>query len=811
MLRKSAGFTAAAVLTLALGIGANVAIFSLLDAVLLRRLPVRHPEELVLISSLDAESRSVSSFSYPMHRDLRDKNEVFTGLIARGGAQFNLNFRGINEQVSGELVSGNYYDVLGVRPWVGRLFTQQDDLTPGAHPVVVFSYGFWQRRFGGDPAIVGQTVLLNEHPMTVIGIAPPEFYGTSLSRNLDVRVPLMMTPIFNPVPANRLENRQHQWLDLMARLRPGVNRPQAQASLEVLFQQIRASEAQKLPAETSDFDRRRFLAAEIHLEPGAQGALYLQKEVGRPLGLLFAVTGIVLLILCANLVNLSLARLAARSQEVAVRSALGAGARRLAQQWLTESVLLSLFGGIASVAVAVWGKAALVSFIPAASRQNLESPLGWRVFAFLLLVAVITGVLLGLAPAVRAARSAPGNALWGGARTFAAGGGLRLRGGLIALQLMLSLPLLTCAGLFLRSLYRLQSMDTGFQKENVLLASMNPALNGYSQEKIHALYASLLAEVRAVPGVRSAALATISPISGGWDELVISVEGYQQRPGEDMAPNWAAVSPGYFQSLGIPVLAGRDFTEQDGPGAPKVAIINETLARYFFKGANPIGRKIGLDGVPDTEIIGVVRDSKYTSLREAPRRHMYMPVLQEKQLFDLTLAARTAGDPRAAVELVRAATSRVDAHLPLYNITTLESQIDDSLTEDRLVAWLSSLFGMVATLLSAVGLYGVVAFSAQRRTREIGIRIALGAHPGHILGMFLAQMGHVVALGLALGTAATLGMSRVIGSMLFGVRPIEPSIYLLSAALLAAAAGFAAYLPARGATRVNPVIALRHE
>jgi predicted permease len=811
MMRRNPGFTTVSVLTLALGIGANTAIFSLMDAVLLSRLPVRHPEELVLVRSLDADANLNESFSYPMYRDLRDRNTVMAGVIARGGVQMNLNYRGVNERVRAELVSGNYYETLGVRPWIGRLFSQQDDVTPGGHPVAVLSYGFWKQRFGGDPGIIGQTVLLNGQTMTVIGVSPPGFYGTSLSSEDDVRVPLAMTPVFKPLPWNRMESRNHHWLDLMARRKPEVSMAQAQASLEVLYHSILQSEEKTLPADTSEFRRKRFLAYKIVLQPGAQGNESLQREMGRPLLLLFSVTGIVLLILCANLANLSLARAAAREQEVAVRQALGAGRSRLARQWLTESVVLSLAGAAASVLVALWGKSALLSFVPESFRANLESPLGWRVFAFLLLVGVAMGVLLGLAPALRASRSAPGKTLHSDARTFSPRGAFSLRGGLILVQMALSLPLLVGAGLFLTSLLNLEGMDAGFHKENILLASVNPALNGYTQERVHALYSDLLAQVRLQPAVRSAALGTISPISGGWDELSVVVEGYAAHEGEDMSPNWAAVSPGYFQTLGIPLLAGRDFTDRDDHNAPNVAIINETMAHYFFKDQNPIGKKIGLEKVADTEIVGVVKDSKYTNLREHPRRHMYMPVAQQDQLLDLTLAVRTVGDPRAAADVVRSTTAHVDPHLPLYDVTTLEAQIDVSLVADRLVAWLSALFGIVATLLSAIGLYGVVAFAAGRRTREIGIRIALGATRGSILDLVLRQTGYVVAVGLLLGAIAAFGVSRIVASMLYGVNPLEPAVYLVAALLLTAAAALAAYLPARRATRVDPVIALRYE
>jgi len=812
MLHRNPGFTAVVLLTLALGIGANAAIFSLMDAVLLSRLPVRNPEELVLVRTLDPDGDFNDSFSYPMYRDLRDRNSAFTGIIARGGLQMNLNYRGVSERVRSEIVSGNYYEVLGVRPWIGRLFSQQDDVTPGGHPVAVLSYGFWVQRFGGDPAIVGQSILLNEHPMTVIGISPPGFYGTSLSHDSDVRVTLAMTPVFKPLPFNRLDSRNHHWIDLMARRKPGVNLTQAQASLEVLYHSILVSEEKLLPEDATEYRRKRFLSYKISLQPGARGNEALQTQMGRPLLLLFAVTGLVLLILCANLTNLSLARAAAREQEVAVRQALGAGRSRLARQWLTESLLLSVLGAVAAVFVAWWGKGALLSFVPEGFRANLESPFGWRVFCFLLLAGVAVGLLVGLAPALRVMRAVPGKALRTDSRTFAPGSGLfSLRGGLILVQVALSLPLLVCAGLFLSSLRNLEGMDMGFQKQNILLASLNPALNGYPQERIHALYSDVLAQVRLQPNVRSAGLTTTSPISGGWDRLSVVVEGYNPHQGEDMSPNWAAVTPGYFQTLGIPLLAGRDFTDQDVQGSRDVAIINETMARYFFKDASPVGKRIGLDKVADTEIIGVVKDSKYTNLRETPKRHMYMPVAQQDNLLDLTLAVRTTGDARAMADVVRATTARVDPHLPLYDVTTLAAQIDVSLVNDRLIAWLSAMFGAVATLLSAVGLYGVVAFAAGRRTREIGIRIALGAAPSDILDLVLRQTGYAVLAGLLVGAGAAFGVSRVVGTMLYAVSPLDPAVYAVAAVLLAGAAALAAYLPARRATRVDPVIALRYE
>ena len=534
MLRKSPGFTATAILTLALGIGANTAIFSMMDTVILQSLPVKNPSELVVISSVAPRNGENDSFSYPMYQDIRDKNDAFDGVLAGGGTQMNISYAGESEHIRGRLVSGNYFDVLGVHPWVGRLFTQDDDRIPGANPITVLSYGFWERRFGKDPSIIGKSILLNERAMTVIGVAGPDFYGTELSDAPDVYVPLMMTLVFNPIPANRMQSHTHQWLTIIARRKPGLSMAQAQASLKVLYQQLRQTEAQQLMVGQSEFARKQFFARTIVLSPGNQGLGHLQRGFAEPLAMLFAVTNIVLLILCANLANLLLARASARGQETAVRLALGAGRFRLLRQWLTESLLISVLGGAAGVLVAMWVKAALVGFIPASFRSNLTTPFGWRVFAFTFLISVVVGAIVGLAPAIRASRSSTALTLRGESRTSASGGKLlSLRGALIVLQVALSLPLLIGAGLFLRSLVNLRSIDTGFDKDHVLLATLNPALSGYSPEATRNFYNQLLAQIRAVPGVQAASVSTESPISGGWDSNGIVVEGYVPRPGRE--------------------------------------------------------------------------------------------------------------------------------------------------------------------------------------------------------------------------------------------------------------------------------------
>jgi len=812
MLRKSPGFTATAILTLALGIGANTAIFSMMDTVILQSLPIRNPNELVVISSVTPRTGQSDSFSYPMYQDIRDKNDAFDGVIAVGGVQMNVSYAGESEHVRGRLVSGNYFEVLGVHAWIGRLFTQDDDRIPGANPIAVLSYGFWERRFGKDPSLIGKTILLNEHAMTVTGIAAPGFYGTELSDAPDVYVPLMMTLVFNPLPANRMQSHTHQWLTLMARRKSGVSMAQAQASMEVLYQQLRQTEAKQLMVGESDFARKQFFARVIQVSPGNQGFGRLQQTMSQPLAMLFTVTGIVLLILCANLANLLLARASARGQETAVRLALGAGRFRLLRQWLTESLLISILGGAAGILVGMWVKAALVGFIPTSFRNNLSTPFGWRVFAFTFLISVIVGAIVGLAPAIRASKSSTALTLRGESRTSVSGGKIfSLRGALIVLQVALSLPLLIGAGLFLRSLVNLRSIDTGFDKDHVLLATLNPALSGYTPEATRNFYSQLLAQIRVVPGVQAATVSTESPISGSWDSNGIVVEGYVPRPDENMSVNTADIAPQFFQALGIPFVAGRDFSEKDAGNSPKVAIINESMAHYFFGNSNPIGKKIGLDKIPDAEIVGVVRDAKYAQLREKQLRHFYIPMLQQPRLYDMTLQVRAAGDPAALTEMVRARVKSLDSHLPLYDVKTLAAQIDDSLIPERLITWLSTIFGLLATLLAAVGLYGVVAFSVTRRTREIGVRIALGALPGDVLWLFLKQMAVLVGAGVVIGAGAALAATRLLGTMLYDVKPADPLAFIAAAAVLIATATLAAYLPARRATRVDPMTALRYE
>jgi predicted permease len=814
LLAKNPGFTAVVVLTLALGIGANAAIFSITDKVLLQSLPVQDPDQLVVLSAYDPkEGPSIeSTFSYGMYQDLRDRNDVFSGVITRGSAQMNVSYADQNERVRGELVSGNFFDVLGVRPWAGRLFTQDDDRTQSAHPVAVISYNFWERRFAKDPNLIGKTIIVNEHPLTVIGVTPPSFYGVDLSNSPDVRVPMMMTPVFNPLPPTRLTSRRHQWLSVIARRKTGVSNEQAQASLDVLYRQVRELEAQDLPSSVSTAGRERFLAGRIALLPGDQGLRSLQVDMKTSLLLLLGATCAVLLILCANLANLMMARATVRAPETAVRLALGAGRLRLMRQWLTEGIVLSILGGAVGIVIALWIKAALAAFIPQDFRANLNVPNDWRLYGFILGLAIVIGIAFSLVPAIQVARQAfiPGLRLE--SRSFTSAGRLlSFRSALILVQVALSLPLLVSAALMVKTLQNLRSVDTGFGKENVLFASVNPTLNGYSAEGSMNFYNDLIAKTRALPGVESASLASDSPISGGWDQLGLVIEGYKPREGERTSSDATFVSNDYFRVLGIPLLTGRDFNDQDRLGTPKVVIVNEKMARHFFGTIDVIGKRIGLEDTPDTTIVGVVKDAQYIDLRRPTRRHFYLPVTQQKQLTNLTLHVKTAAPPDTVAESLRAELKKIDPHLPLYNIKTLSGEIDESLIQERLVTWLSSAFGILASLLTALGLYGVLTFSVARRTREIGIRVALGAQRRDVFRLVMMRGVVLVGVGVLIGLGASVAFGRFIASLLFGVEPTNPLTLAIVSAGLVAIALLACYIPARRATKVDPLEALRYE
>jgi predicted permease len=837
ILRKNPGFTAPAVLTLALGIGANTAIFSLLDQVLLELLPVRNPRELVLLTARGdhyGNNFGGNSLSYPMYQDFRDhadlKARIFRGLMCRFATAISLNFEGQTDRAAGELVSGNYFQVLGVGAALGRTLTPDDDRTPGAHPVVVLSYDFWKTRFASDRAIVGKTILVNGLNMTVLGVSEPGFSGVELGFSSQVFIPMMMQHRVFPDPPglSYLKDRRSRWVNVFGRLRPGVPTAQAKAALGTVFHQILEMEVREAAfRNASPYSREQFLRMIMDILPGSQGRSFLRQQLQRPLWTLMVIVIVVLLAACSNMAGLLIARATARQKEIAVRLALGASRFQLIRQLLLESLLLSCVAGVAGLILAIWTGPLLLSFLPQNDfPSNLSTTPNLRVLTFALVISVVSGILFGLLPAIRSTRPALVSSLKDQAGTLIGGGHVRLRKALVVAQVSLSLLLLVAAGLFVRSLRNLKATGPGFPAERLTGFNLDPSQNGYSPERCKLFYRELVRNLEALPGVRSAALASVRILEGNeWDSTV-TVEGYEPKPGEDMSPYFNGISPGYFLTMGIPLIAGRDFTLQDTKtvphefgswtvDVPTTVIVNEKLVRHYFGDKNPIGRHLGFGNDRGTklhmEIIGVVKDAKYTSLRDEVPRQAFVPYLAFPFIRGMTGYVRTSAEPTQVFAEIRAEVRKLDPNVPVFAMRTLEAQIDRSLRNERLVASLSALFSLLAVLLSMIGLYGVMAYLVGFRTREIGIRMALGARSGHVLNMILGQGLRLVLIGLVIGLVAALSLTRILSSLLFGVTAFDPVTFVGVAILLLAISLLACYLPARHAARVDPMVALRYE
>ncbi len=800
-MRRSPGFTAVVVLTLALGIGANTAIFSLVNAVLLRSLPVERPEELVRIE-VRTERGKRTAFSFPFYENLRDRNQALSGLFARQPVSLSLSDGSHTERVIGELVTGNYFGVLGVGAAAGRLIGLEDDRQRDGHPVCVLSYDYWQRQFGGDPSVIGRTLLLNGRGFTIIGVSERAFSGTEPGYIPDIRLPMSMHRQATLSKQDVLSDRRNRWTQMIGRLKPEVSFEQARAALEVTVNQI-SSEYNDTPE-----------GGRVTLLSARQGFGFLRARFEQPLLILMAVVGLVLLIACANLANLLLARSSARRKEIAVRLAVGASRSRIVRQLLMESLALALSGGAIGAIAAVWTVKGLLRLAPKPFFNRLELGIApdWRVFGFAFIVAVAAAIIFGLAPAIQSTRVELTSALKEAAGRAA--GRLAFRKALVVVQVGVSLVLLVAAGLFLGTLRRLRALDPGFHPEHVLLMSLNPRLNGYSDTATGAFYDRLMERAAALPGVRSASLAQSAPLSNSFWMTDFSTGDYRPKPGETMAVYRNVVGPDYFKTLQIPVLLGREFVRADAGQAPRVAIVSEALARRFWPDQNPVGKRVafstGGDVRYNVEVVGVVRDTKYYSMREEPRQIAYTPLAQG-QPGGATLLVRTANDPRRAITALRAEIAALDRNLPVFDVTTLAAQVDDSLAIERLMAALSGCFSVLALVLAGVGLYGVVAFSVRRRTQEIGVRIALGAGRGDILRLVLRETATMAALGLAAGLATAAILTRIIAGLLFGVMERDPGVFAGMALLLALVALLAGWLPARRAARIAPTEALRYE
>jgi predicted permease len=816
-LRQAPGFVLVVVITLGLGIGANTAIFSLMDQVLLRPLPVHDPSGLVLLDGPGAfQGRTVNlaTFSYPMYVDFRDRNEVFSGVLARFPLSTTVVWRGGSERANGELVSGNFFDVLGVRPALGRVLNTADDRVPGAHPIAVLSYGYWQRRFGGDPLILNQTITVNGHPLTIVGVSARGFAGVQVGQAADVMLPLMMKAQMTPT-WNDLDNRRSRWVTVMARLKPGVSRTAAEAAMNVIYRQINEQEVKDIPNNSENF-RKRFVSKHLDVLPGHRGLSDLRREFSTPLIVLMSMVGVVLLIACANVANLLLARTTARQKEIALRLALGAGRARIIRQQLVESGLLALAGTVVGLLLAWWTGGLLLAALPGdPAARNLSAEPDLRVTGFAIGTGVLTALLFGIVPAIHATRAGVIGALKEESGSVAGGGRqARLRRVLVISQVALSMLLLAGAGLFARSLYNLKWLDPGFRVDDLFVFSVDPSLSGYEGGRLTTLYRRMQEELAAVPGVRSVSMSEVGTLAGdNWSQTV-RVDGYESKEGEDLNPSVDGVGPRYFETMGIPLVSGREFTERDVIGAPKVAIINETMAKYFFGSSNPIGRRFGFGrGKPtDIEIVGVAKDVRSVELRDQPPRYVYIPYAQDDSVTQLTYYVRAARDDGGAIAAgIRQSVRRLDPNLPIFNMKTMAVQIDESLFVERMVAVLSVAFGALATLLAAIGLYGVMSYAVTRRTREIGIRMALGAERGRVLWLVLREVAAMALAGIVGGLAAALWLTRQVQSQLYGLSPNDPLTLGIAMGLLAAVAIASGYIPARRATTIDPMIALKQQ
>ncbi|MCH8948204.1 MAG: ABC transporter permease [Acidobacteria bacterium] len=809
MLRKNPGFTAVAVLSLALGIGANTTIFSLFNALLLRPLPGRNPGALATVYTSGSSGSLYSASSYPDYLDYRDRSEAFSELAASTFTPMLLSGAGLNDRIIGETVTGNYFETFGVTALYGRTFTSAED-QPGAAPVVVLSHGLWQRLFGSDPAVVGETLKLNGQPVTIIGIAPKEFTGSIRGVSLELWVPFSNAPLLMP-RRNLIERRGARGLFLFGRLKPGYTAEQAQSNLRVIGQQLYEAHPNEW---TNKKGQPRVVSvlpeSQSRVPPVARGAL-----LGF-LGMLLVVVGLVLLIACANVANLLLARAGARRREIAVRLALGAGRGRLVRQLLTESLLLSLLAGVAGVLLAVWTSRLLMAFQPPLSFSlALDLGFDYRVLAFAFGVTLATGIIFGLAPALQATKPNLVVAL----KEVGAGGagGYRrsyLRNGLVVTQVALSVLLLAGAGLFLRSLANAGTIDVGFDPENVLLVSLDLGLQGYDEVRGRVFYQQLQERLEKHPQIESASVARSLPLGLGGARRTVAIEGYQPAPGEDMEHHFNVVGPRYFETLRIPIVRGRSFTDQDSKNAPGVVIVNQAFARRFWPGENPIGKRLTAQNPQDEyplEIVGVAKSGKYITLGEDPRPYIYYPHRQQFYQPAMDLLVRATGNPSALTDAVRGEVRALDPTLAAYSVRTLTEHMGVSLLPVRMAATLLGIFGFLALVLAAVGIYGVMSYAVSQRTHEIGIRMALGAQPRDILRSVIGQGMMLVLIGVVIGLAVALAVTRFLTFLLYGISATDPATFAGVSLLLAAVALLACYIPARRATKVDPMVALRYE
>jgi len=806
-IRRAPGFTAVAALSLALAIGANTAIFSLVHALLLRDLPIANPRELIELGRVG--QHAAANFAYPLYKRIREENTAFNVVLAMSAGTVRATIRDAERQPIGRYVSGNFFEVLGISPTVGRLLSTDDDRldAPGGSTLTVIGYRLWQAEFGGDPSVVGKTLRIDEVPFTIVGVLPRTFDSLIVGRQDDFFIPLASEPQLRR--RSWLSSRQANWLAIAGRLKPGISQDAAKANLDVTFGRF----LEELASTTTDADaQRRIRAQGLTIGSARAGLSGPRWEFSRPVLLLMGAVSLVLLIACANVVNLLLARGMARRREIGLRLAIGASRGRLVRQLLTESAALGLIGGAAGFAFAIWGTRLIATFMADGDPTitfNI-APDG-RVLAFTAAISLGSALLAGLVPALRATRTGvtPGIGNDARAPNVSRTATLWTRV-LIAAQVALSLLLLTAASLLVTSLRNLHTFDAGFDRNHVLKMGLSPEKAGYTGDRLLTYYRQVLERARSTPGIRAAGLSLLTPISGGGVDLSFDVEGRPPERGPSVYVN--NVSDGYFAATGTTLLVGRDFTAQDGPSSTPVAVINDALSRRYFRNENPIGSRVRVGRDEGLEIVGVVANAKYLSLREEDYPTVYVHALQKRDLpWGLTLAVRTSGDPASLATAIRRDVQAVAGTVPISEPSTLSAQIDRSLVKERLMTRILSAFAAVALALASVGLYGVLGYAVTRRTNEIGIRMALGATRGTVLWSVLRESWILVAIGVAIGVPAAIALTRLLSSLLYGVTPTDPWVLSGAVACLFVVALAAASQPAWRALRVDPLVALRYE
>ena len=821
---KSPFITLVAILSLALGIGANSAIFSLFDQILLRPLPVPNPHELVNLGapgpkpggqSCNQAGSCEEVFSYPMFRDLERVQSSFTGIAAHRYFGASVGYQGTSLGADGLLVSGSYFPVLGINAAIGRLFTPDDDKTLGSHFVVVLSHDYWRTRFELNPAILNQTLTINGQAMTVVGVAPRGFNGITLGSDPDLFVPITMRGLMSP-GFNQFENRRSYWAYLFARLKPGVTREQATVAINGPYSAIINDVEAPLQKGMSEQTMQRFKAKQITTEPGARGQTSFDEDARAPITILLVVTGTVLLIACANIANLLLVRGVGRSAEMAVRLSIGANRRQLITQLLTESIVLAMFGAVAGLFVAKWTLDLIASMIPAEDAGLIAFSLSPTMLLFAGGSAIVTGVAFGLFPAMHSTRPDLAGTLKNQAgQPGGAKGARRFRTTLATVQIALSMALLVPAGLFAKSLFNVSRVDLGLKADHMVTFALSPELNGYTTERTRQLFERVETELAAIPGVTSVA-ATIVPVLAGdnWGSDLV-VEGFQAGPDTDTNGSFNAVGPGYFRTMGIPLMAGREFTAADVAGAPKVAIVNQAFARKFNLGPNPIGKRFGVGGrqkpTLDIEIVGFVQDAKYSEVKRAVPPQYFLPYKQEERLGYGYFYIRTATPPEQMLSTIPIVMRKLDASLPLGDIKTMEQQVRENVSEDRIITTLSLSFAVLATVLAAIGLYGVLAYTVAQRTREFGLRMALGADGGAVRRIVMKQVGKMAMVGGLSGLVVAVAVGRLAQSLLFEIQGHDPLVLTGATIALGLVAIGAGFIPAMRASKIDPMNALRYE